>query len=158
VAGAKDSRPRRQPAELLAIWFAGRVARTPDERLERAMRGVQRPFLLRRIFGTMPRTLNREAAEGVNAVIDFRIGGRRDGGEDHYQVVIEDSRCTATRRPTREPNTTLKTGGAAFLKLVTGNATGPELFMTGRLGIEGDLMLATRIPTLFRVPEPPRRD
>jgi putative sterol carrier protein len=39
-----------------------------------------------------------------------------------------------------------------FLKLVTGNAAGPMLFMTGKLKIEGDLMFAATVQSLFRIP------
>ena len=39
-----------------------------------------------------------------------------------------------------------------FLKLVTNNASGPMLFLRGRLKIDGDLMLASRLTGLFRIP------
>ena len=39
-----------------------------------------------------------------------------------------------------------------FLKLVTGQESGPTMFMTGKLKIEGDLMFASRMTSFFRIP------
>ena len=44
-------------------------------------------------------------------------------------------------------------GGADFLKLVTVNAAGPMLFMSGKLKIEGDLMFAASAASLFTIPK-----
>jgi putative sterol carrier protein len=54
--------------------------------------------------------------------------------------------------PSHEPSVTLKLGAVPFLKLVTGNADGPSLFLSGKLKIEGDLILAARLPGLFEIP------
>ena len=40
-----------------------------------------------------------------------------------------------------------------FLKLVSGNASGPTMFMTGKLKLEGDVMLASRLTSMFRIPK-----
>jgi putative sterol carrier protein len=42
--------------------------------------------------------------------------------------------------------------GVDFLKLVTNNVQGPELFMTGKLKLEGDMMFAAQLPALFTIP------
>ena len=47
---------------------------------------------------------------------------------------------------------TLKLDGVDFLKLVTGNADGPMLFMSGKLRIEGDLMFSAQIQSMFTLP------
>jgi putative sterol carrier protein len=39
-----------------------------------------------------------------------------------------------------------------FLKLVTGNANGPELFLRRKLRIKGDLIFAAQVPGLFTIP------
>ena len=46
----------------------------------------------------------------------------------------------------------LKLDGVDFLKLVTGNANGPMLFMSGKLKIEGDLMFSAQIQSMFTIP------
>jgi putative sterol carrier protein len=40
-----------------------------------------------------------------------------------------------------------------FVKLVTGEAQGPALFMSGKLKVSGDLMFSTRIMTFFDQPK-----
>jgi predicted lipid carrier protein YhbT len=47
---------------------------------------------------------------------------------------------------------TLKLDGLDFLKLVTGNANGPALFMSRKLKIEGDLMFSAQIQSMFTIP------
>jgi putative sterol carrier protein len=49
---------------------------------------------------------------------------------------------------------TLTTDVLSFVKLTAGKAKGPQLFMTGKLKISGDLMFATRIMDFFEVPQP----
>jgi putative sterol carrier protein len=39
-----------------------------------------------------------------------------------------------------------------IVKLVTGQQSGPVLFMTGKLRLEGDVMFASRLTSFFRIP------
>ena len=48
---------------------------------------------------------------------------------------------------------TLQVKPVEFLRLVTGTASGPELFMTGRLTIEGDMMFAAQVAGMFTIPQ-----
>jgi putative sterol carrier protein len=41
------------------------------------------------------------------------------------------------------------------VKLVTNNAQGVQLFMTGKLKVGGDLMFSQRIMTFFQPPKAP---
>ena len=43
-------------------------------------------------------------------------------------------------------------GKSTFLKLITGQVSGPELFMSGKLKVEGDLMFAPQIASMFQRP------
>ena len=42
---------------------------------------------------------------------------------------------------------------ADFLKLATGNASAPVLFMTGKLKVKGDLGFAAGFMSLFNIPK-----
>ena len=53
----------------------------------------------------------------------------------------------------RAARVTFTIGGADFLRLVTGNAAGPMLFMSGKLKIEGDMMFAASAASLFTIPK-----
>jgi putative sterol carrier protein len=143
-----------RPSDLLARGFARFVARSSDERLRGFVSGRRRRLVLNAIFRQMPKRLNREQAKDVEAVTDWKIRGAPGGGVDHYQVVIRDGKCRSTRRPTESPRATLELDANDFLRLAAGVAQGPELFMAGKLRVEGDLMFTTRLPSLFRVPAP----
>jgi len=47
---------------------------------------------------------------------------------------------------------TITTDGVNFMKLVTGNAAGPMLFVSGKLKIAGDVPFAARMTSLFTIP------
>ena len=62
-----------------------------------------------------------------------------------------------TRDGDAEPDVTYTVDGVDFLRLVSDNSAGPELYMTGRITIEGDLMLGAMAQTWFRTPGPRHR-
>ena len=133
------------------------VVRSSDERLRWLASGWRRRLVLRAILQQMPRRLDRGEARGLHAALDWKITGAPGGGIDHFQVRIDDGRCRVTRRPKESARATLELDGADFLRLVAGAAEGVELFLTGKLRIEGDLMLTAQLPSLFRIPARPRK-
>jgi putative sterol carrier protein len=130
--------------------FARTIGQTPDEQLREGMQSPLRDQILAEIFGRMEQHYRPGSAQA--AVIHWRITGRPDGSEDHWEVVVADGRCVASDQPSADPRVTLKLDGVEFLKLVTGNASGPMMFMSGKLKIEGDLMFATQIQGMFTIP------
>ena len=134
--------------------LAALVANSSDEQLEEAMHGPQREAALTEIFNRMAEHLDRERAKGHDAVVRFEILDRPDGGHDEFEVTIHDGTCEVSRTPNKDPRVTLKIQPVPFLKLITNQASGPGLFMTGKLKIEGDLMYAPQIASLFRIPAP----
>jgi putative sterol carrier protein len=103
----------------------------------------------------MPEHLDPESASQAEAVLEWRISGREDGGHDRYRVRIDRGTCEVTRDGDEEATVVYTIGPVEFIRLMSGNASGPELFMTGRLTIEGDLMLAAMVQSWFRQPGPP---
>ena len=141
----------------MARWLARRFARWVGamrrERLERAMGGHwRRRALLGVVFRAMPRSVRRRALERERAVIEWRITGRRDGRQDVRQLVIEDGTATLLPGEPRDSDLVLMLDGTTFLLLVTGNASGPLLFVSGKLEFYGDPWLAMRLPRLFGTP------
>lgn len=132
--------------------FARNISKASDEQLAEAMASDLRPTILNEIFSRMEEHFRPERARDTDAVIHWRIGGGPGGSEDHYEVAVCDGKLTYTDQPSEEPRVTFKLDGAAFLRLVTGNASGPMLFMTGRLKIEGDMMFAPQVQSLFKIP------
>ena len=144
------------PGDVPARAFARMVVRSSDEQLRRLASGWRRRLILAGILQQMPRRLDRGRASGVHAVANWTITDGAGGRASRFQLRIEDGRCRVIRRPQEPAQATLELDGADFLRLVAGVADGAELFMTGKLRVEGDLMLAARLPALFRFPTRPR--
>jgi putative sterol carrier protein len=134
--------------------FAALVRDASDDQLAEGMR-TNRDLILEQIFDGMAESLDPDSASQAEAVIEWRISGREDGGHDCYQVVIDHGTCAVTRDGDEATNVTYTIAPVDFIRLITGNASGPELFMTGRITIDGDLMLAAMVQSWFRQPGPP---
>lgn len=133
--------------------FARTVAETPDDQLAAGMASEHRGAILDEIFSRVGAHVDPERAKGVEAVIRFRITGRPDGEADRYEVSIRDGRASVSRELGEDPRVTLTVNAVDFLKLVSGNAGGPELFIRGKLGVKGDLMFAAQVAGLFTLPK-----
>jgi putative sterol carrier protein len=129
------------------------VAGATDQQLEELMASEARKDIVDDIFRRMAEHVDPDRARDVNAVVHWKIYDRPEGGYDHYEVVLEGGTCTVSESPSREAAITLKLKPADFLKLVSGNASGPTMFMTGKLKLEGDVMLASRLTSMFRIPK-----
>jgi putative sterol carrier protein len=158
ASGANGADAALDLTEVSAEDFAALVANSSDEQLAEAMHGPQRDVALPEIFGRMADHIDPAKAAGHDAVVHFQILDRPDGGYDEFEVTIHDGKCEVSQTPSKEPRVTLKIEPVAFLKLITNQATGPGLFMTGKLKIEGDLMYAPQIASLFQVPTAPTQE
>jgi putative sterol carrier protein len=129
--------------------FAQTVGKAPEADLREAMRGPMRGEILAEVFRRMEQHFR--PGSDADAVIHWTITGENEA-EDRWEVVIGGGKCTASTELRSEPRVSLKLDGVDFLRLVTGNAIGPMLFMSGKLKIEGDLMFAAQIQSMFVLP------
>jgi putative sterol carrier protein len=135
--------------------FAKLVAEASDDQLGELVNSPARKQVLDEIFSRMAEHVDPANARGTDAVVHFKILDRPEslgGGYDHYEVVFADGTCVASDQVEREPNVTIRVGPVQFLKLASGQASGPALFLTGKLRLEGDVMLASRLTGFFRIP------
>jgi putative sterol carrier protein len=128
------------------------VREVPDGDLAKLMASDQRPVVLGEIFGRMAEHFRPEQARAIDAVVHFKVLDRPGGGYDHYEIVLRGDACTLSEAPAANPDVTIRVKPVDFLKLVTSNASGPMLFIRGRLKLEGDVMLASRLAGLFSIP------
>jgi putative sterol carrier protein len=118
-----------------------------DDEIAEKIRGAGTQQVLDSVFQNMQERFKPEAASGVDAVIQWVVS---DSGEEHpYAVTISNGTCTAERTKAEAPRVTLSTDVASFAKLMIGKTQGPQLYMGGKLKIQGDLMLAQRMATFF---------
>jgi putative sterol carrier protein len=140
-------------SQVDADEFAKNIGTATDEQLAEAMSGPMRDQILDEIFNRMATHFRADKAADTEAVIHWRIGGRPDGGHDEFETVIAGGACEAHRGFGSEAaRVTFTIGGPEFLRLVSGNAAGPMLFMSGKLKIEGDLIFAATTASLFEIP------
>jgi putative sterol carrier protein len=136
-----------------ASQLAAMVGQVPDEQLAEGMANPEgRRLILDEIFKRMSEHAEPQQIEGVDAVVHFEITDAPDGGSDVYETVIRNGRVEVSDEPSEQPKVKIKTAPVPFLKLVTGQQSGPVLFMTGKLKLEGDVMFASRMTSFFRIP------
>lgn len=116
-----------------------------------AFRAVGTEQVLDRIFEGMQERFVPDKAQGVDAEIQWIVTD--DGGEYTYLTTIGDGSCTISKETAEQPKVALRTDVVSFSKLITGQAQGPQLFMSGKLKVSGDLMFSQRITGFFVAPQ-----
>lgn len=89
---------------------------------------------------------NTDAAAGMDDVFQFNV---EDG--NNYYVVIKNNQCEIAEGDHDDPSVTLIMNKATLKDVLTGEEDGMQAFMAGKLRAEGDMMLATKLSTLFPV-------
>jgi len=102
------------------------------------------------VFAGLPGRFQADRAAGVDAQVQWVI---TDAGEEHpYVVSVADGACTTEAGRVEGPRVTVTTDVVSFAKMMAGKAVGPQLYMTGKLKLQGDMMLAQRMTTFFAPP------
>lgn len=124
------------------------LAEGSDDEVAEKIHAAGTQEVLDGVFEGMPERFAPEKASGVDAQVQWLVS---DGGEEHaYAVTVAGGTCTTERTRVESPRVTLSTDVVSFAKMMTGKAQGPQLYMTGKLKIQGDLMLAQRMATFFQ--------
>ena len=89
-----------------------------------------------------------EAAEGVDAVIQYHLTG--DEGGD-WIVTIRDGKCTVAEGQAENPKMTMTADAQDFKDVLTGKVNGMNYFMQGKLKLAGDLNLAMKLMQMFKI-------
>jgi len=99
------------------------------------------------MFDRMPEIFNPEAAKGVDAVFQLDITGEGGG---NWAAVIKDGTCRIQEGSHADPTVRLTMSADTWLAMVNREVNGMHAFMSGRLKVSGDIMLAQRLEQLFR--------
>jgi putative sterol carrier protein len=136
-----------------ASQLAAMVGQVPDEQLAEGMANPEgRQMILGEIFRRMSEHAEPTKIETIDAVVHFEITDAPAGGSEIYEAVIRGGKVEVSGEPKEQPKVKITTAPVTFLKLVTGQQSGPVLFMTGKLKLEGDVMFASRMTSFFRIP------
>ncbi len=141
------------PPETSPAPRHARDAARDDGELESMLR-EDRPAALEDAFRRMTEGFDAAAAGDLDAVLEWRITGRPGGGHDRFQLHISDGECRLVPGGDAAATVTLTIRAEDFLKLMSGSARGSALFTFGKMKIDGDVVLAARVPSFFRVRRP----
>ena len=89
-----------------------------------------------------------DKAAGVNAIIQYKLTGDQAGD---YIINIADGKCTVEEGETESPTMTLTADGEYFRDVLLGKEDGMKGFMMGKLKLAGDLNLAMKLTSFFKM-------
>jgi putative sterol carrier protein len=89
-----------------------------------------------------------EKAIGVDAVVQYRLTGE-EGGD--WNLTIKDGKCKVAQGIVQNPKMTLTANARDFRDVMLGKTDGMMAFMQGKLKIAGDINLAMRLISFFKV-------
>ena len=98
------------------------------------------------LFETMPDKFNPEAAAGVTKTLQWNITGGQAGV---WALKIDDGKATLIPNGVEKPDITFTVSDKDWLAMTEGKLDAMNAFMTGKLKVAGDMMLAMKVPNLF---------
>ncbi|MEA2645208.1 MAG: hypothetical protein QOE92_291 [Chloroflexota bacterium] len=103
--------------------------------------------LIKAIFEGMEQRFLPDKAAGKSAVIQYDITSPE--GTESWQVAVADGKAVTSQSTDKEANVVLTVGAPDFLRLVAGKLNGVQAFMSGKVKLKGDMMLAQSMQTWF---------
>ena len=103
---------------------------------------------LQDLMDRMPGAFMPEKAEGVSAVVQYKLSG--DEGGD-WVIRIADGACTVEEGEVDNPTMTLTADAQDYKDVVTGKQNAMQAFMQGKLKLAGDLNLAMKLTSFFKM-------
>ena len=137
-----------QSIEARRAELAALIEGRSDEEITRGVeeRGVE--SVLDGVFQGMAEAFLPDKAAGQSAVVQYDVTVR---GEPHtHQLKIGGGKCEVVKGRADPPRVTLTLALPDFLRLVAGKLPPVEAFMTGKLKLQGDVMIATAMQSWFR--------
>jgi len=103
---------------------------------------------VKELFQNMPASFQKGAAAGMNAVFQFDITG--DGGGKWY-AAITNGDLSVVEGQHASPNLTVTMAAPDYIEMAAGKLNGMMAFSTGKLKVKGDMLLAMKMPTIFKM-------
>ncbi len=103
---------------------------------------------VQQLMDSMPKAFKPEAAQGVNALVQYHLTGP-EGGD--WVIDIHDGTINVKPGTTPDPKVTLTADAQDYKNVITGKMNAMQAFMQGKLKLAGDLGLAMKLPNMFRM-------
>ncbi|OGT26442.1 MAG: hypothetical protein A2Z17_05810 [Gammaproteobacteria bacterium RBG_16_66_13] len=104
---------------------------------------------IEKLMELMPKAFLPEKAAGVEAVVQYHLGGAQGGD---WVVSIGNGKCTVTRGTAEAPKLTLTADAADYMNIITGKTNAMSAFAEGKVKLKGDLGLAMKLMNYFKLP------
>ena len=98
------------------------------------------------LFEQMPSVYNPAAAAGMNKTFQWNITGDEAGV---WAVKITNGQGEVIPGGVEKPDVTFTISDKDWLAITEGKLDGMNAFMTGKLKVSGDMMLAMKLQSLF---------
>lgn len=103
---------------------------------------------VQQLIDNHPKAFRPEKAEGVDTIIQYHLTGE-EGGD--WIITISEGKCTVAEGESENPKMTLTADAQDFRDVLTGKADGMQYFMQGKLKLAGDLNMAMKLTTFFKM-------
>jgi putative sterol carrier protein len=100
------------------------------------------------LFEMLPERFNAAAATGMNKTLQWNITGEETGV---WAFQIADGVGKLIPGGVEKPDMTFTTGAETWVAIAEGKQDAMKAFMTGKLKVAGDMMLALKVPEFFPV-------
>lgn len=120
-----------------------------DDEINQAAEELGVDTLLDQVFDGMQQAFQPEKAAGQSAVVQWDVDA--PDGTRSRTVHIADGTCKVEPGAADSPRLTLTLTLADFLRFVSGQLDGMQAFMSGKLKLGGDIMLAQTMQSWFAV-------
>ncbi|MBV8694788.1 MAG: SCP2 sterol-binding domain-containing protein [Chloroflexi bacterium] len=99
-------------------------------------------------FETIQTIFNPAAAAGLNKTFQWNITGDEAG---QWALRIADQTCQLIVGGVEKPDITMTMSDKDWLAIAEGRLDAMNAFLTGKVKVSGDMMLATKLQSLFPV-------
>ncbi|MFN2158923.1 MAG: SCP2 sterol-binding domain-containing protein [Anaerolineales bacterium] len=107
-----------------------------------------REYTIEQLIRNHEKAFIPEKAEGLTAVIQYHLTGE-EGGD--WIININDGKCNVEEGEADSPTMTLTSDAADFGDVLLGKANGMQYFMEGKIKLAGDLNLAMKLTSMFKM-------
>ena len=101
---------------------------------------------IRSMMAEMPDAFNADKAVGVDATIQYNLTG--DGGSQWWSRIV-DGTITIEEGVAEDPSLTLEMDAGDYVDMMAGRLDAMSAFMSGKIKVQGDIMLASRLMSFF---------
>jgi putative sterol carrier protein len=105
------------------------------------------PLDIEQLVRRMNDRFNAEKAEGVEAVIQFRLEGEEQG---EWHLEIKDQRCELYEGVFDNPVVVFTADYKDIKSVISGEVSPVKAFMSGAINVQGDIFKAMELMELFR--------